>query len=51
MIYGVGCRCSLDPMSLWLWYRLAAVAPIRPPVWKIPYAVGTALKNKQITKT
>ena len=24
---GVGCRCDLDPTLLWLWRRLAAVAP------------------------
>ena len=23
---GVGCRCNLDPVLLWLWYRLAATA-------------------------
>ena len=23
-----GCRCGSDPMLLWLWYRLAAEAPI-----------------------
>ena len=25
---GVGCRHSSDPMLLWLWYRLSAIAPI-----------------------
>ena len=29
--YGVGRRCGSNPMSLlWLWRRLAAIAPIRP---------------------
>ena len=28
--YGVGHRCSLDPMWLWLWSRLAVAAPILP---------------------
>ena len=50
MSCGIGCRCSLDLALLWLWYRLAAVAPIRILVWEPPYAVGVALKrlNKQI---
>ena len=42
--YGVGCRHSWDPTSLWLWHRPAAVAPIRPLAWELPYAVGLALK-------
>ena len=25
---GVGCRCGLDPVLLWLWCRLAAAASI-----------------------
>ena len=25
---GVGCRCGFDLVLLWLWRRLAAVAPI-----------------------
>ena len=32
-----------DPVLLWLWCRLAAVAPIRPLAWEPPYAVGAAL--------
>ena len=43
---GVGCRCSLDPVLLWLWRRLAAVAPIWPLAWEPPYATGLALKRK-----
>ena len=31
MSCGVVCRCSSDLALLWLWRRLAAVAPIRPP--------------------
>ena len=27
--YGVGCQCVSDPALLWLWCRLAAIAPIR----------------------
>ena len=36
-----------DPMLLWLWRRLAAVATIRPLGWEPPYAVGVALKSKK----
>ena len=43
----VGPRCSSDPMLLWLWYRLVAVAPIRLPAWELPYAEGLALKKKK----
>ena len=46
---GVGRRCCLDPVLLWLWHRPAAVAPIGPLAWELTYAVGEALKkaNKQ----
>ena len=50
MSCGVGCRCSLDPVLLWLWCRLAAAAPIRPLAWELPYVMGVALKNKKILK-
>ena len=30
-----------------LWCRLAAVAPIQPLAWEIPYATGVALREKQ----
>ena len=43
--YGVGHRYGSDPMLLWLWHRLEAVAPIRPLAWEPPYAVGEALKR------
>ena len=33
-------------MLLWLWRRPAAVAPIQPLDWELPYAVGVALKSK-----
>ena len=47
---GVGCRHGLDPV-LWLWYRRpASVAPIQSLAWELPYAAGTALKNKKKTK-
>ena len=31
---------------LWLWCRPAAVAPIGPLAWELPYAEGVALKSK-----
>ena len=46
MICGVGHRCGSNPALLWLWHSLAAVAPIRPLAWKLPYAAGAALKGK-----
>ena len=48
MGYGVGCRRGLDPALLWLWYRLAAVAPIQPLTWELPYASGAALERKKL---
>ena len=36
-----------DLALLWLWRRPAAVALIRPLVWKPPYAMGADLKNKK----
>ena len=51
---GVGQRRSLDPVLLWLWCRLAAIAPIQPLAWEPPYAMGEALDkqtNKQIKFT
>ena len=42
---GVGHRCGLDPVLLWLWHRSAAAARIQPLAWELPYAMGLALKN------
>ena len=47
MSCGVGHRCDLDPVLLWLWCRLVAVAPIKPLAWELPYATGAALKKWQ----
>ena len=33
---------------MWLWHRLAAVAPIRLVAWELPYASGAALKKIKI---
>ena len=46
---GVGHRCGLDSVLLWLWHRLAAAALIRTLAWEPPYATGAALKT-QINK-
>ena len=35
------------PALLWLWRRQVAAAPIRPLVWELPHAEGTALKRKK----
>ena len=33
-----------DSTLLRLWCRLAALAPIRPLAWELPYVAGSALK-------
>ena len=43
---GVGRRCALDPVLLWLWRRPAAAALIQPLAWELPYASGVALKKQ-----
>ena len=50
MSCGVGCRFGLDLALLWLWYRPAAVAPIRPLAWEPPYAAGAALETTKKKK-
>ena len=39
---GVGCRHTSDLALLWLWFRPAAVALIRPLAWDPPYAMLAA---------
>ena len=39
--------CGIDLVLLWLWYRLEPAAPIGPLAWKLPYAVGLALKRQK----
>lgn len=41
MSCGVGRRCGSDPALLWLWRRLAAIAPVQPLAWDPPYASGS----------
>ena len=46
MSCGVGHRPGLDLALLWLWCRPAAAALIQPLAWKLPCAVGAALKRQ-----
>ena len=46
----ITCKHSLDLALLWLWHRLAAIAPIRPLAWEPPYATGVALKRQKYKK-
>ena len=50
MSCGVGHRCGLDLVLLWLWCGLAAVAPIRLLAWELPYSAGVALKSQKKKK-
>ena len=43
---GVAHRHGSDPVLLWLWWRPAAVAPIRPLALEPPHATGAALKRQ-----
>ena len=45
---GVGCRCSSDPVLLWLWCRLVAAVLIQPLAQELPHV---ALKSKKREKT
>ena len=47
---GIGCRCGLDPVLLWLLCRPAATAPIRPLAWAPPYAASATLKRQKKKK-
>ena len=44
---GGGRRHGLDLTLLGLWYRLAAIALIRPLAWEPPCAAGAALKKEE----
>ena len=50
MSCGVGHRCSSDLALLWLWCRLAAIAPIRSLAWEFPHVAGMALKRSKKKK-
>ena len=51
MSCGVHHRCGSDLALLWLWYRLAAIAPILPLAWELLYTAGVALRRKKKDKT
>ena len=42
-------RLQTDPVLLWLWHRLAPIAPIRFLAQELPYAASVALKSKKQT--
>ena len=51
MSCGVGRRCGSDPVSLCLWRRQVATAPIGPLAWEPPYTAGAVLeKTKGLKK-
>ena len=50
MIWGIGCRRGSDPALLWLWHKLAAVAPTGPLAWEAPYTTGAGLRSKKKKK-
>ena len=56
MSCGVAVSCSVshrpgsDPVLLWLWHRLVAMAPIGPLAWEPPHATGAALEKGKKTK-
>ena len=50
MSCGVGGRLDPDPVLLRLWLWLAAVAPIQPLAWELPYATDAALKRQKTNK-
>ena len=43
------CRCGSDLMLPWLWYGLAAAAPIPPLAWEPPCAADADVKRKKIS--
>ena len=49
MSCGIDCRHG-SSVLLWLWCRPAAVAPIQPLAWELPYAMGVDLKKQKKKK-
>ena len=50
MSCGIGHRHGSDLVWLWLWFRLAATAPIRSLAREPPHATGVALKGQKTKK-
>ena len=51
MSCAVGGRHGSNPVLLWLWCKLAAIAPIRPVAWELPFATGAFREMGQIAET
>ena len=47
---GVDHRHGLDLALLWLWFKPASTALIRPLAWELPFAAGVALKKTILKK-
>ena len=50
MSCGMSQRYGSDPTLLWPWRGLVATAQIGPLAWKLPYAMGVALKRPEKKK-
>ena len=50
MSCGVGHRCGLDPVMLWLWCRPASIAPVGPLAWEPPHAARSHPRKGKKTK-
>ena len=50
MSCGVGYRCGLDLVLLWLWCKPAATALIWPLAWESPHTMGVALERQKTKK-
>ena len=44
-VLAMSCGIGSDPSLLWLWCKLAALAPIQPLAWESPYTAGAAIKS------
>ena len=51
MSCGVDHARGSGPTLLWLWFRPAAVAAIRPLAWESSYTEGVVLKKQKKKKT
>ena len=47
MSCGVGRRYGLNLALLWLWCKLAAMAPTGPLAWEPPYAMSEAQERQK----
>ena len=50
MSCGVCLRSGSDPALLWLWYRPATTAPIRPLAWEPLFTMGAAQEMAESQK-